>query len=888
MNSDRIKTSLENIFQDDRTWEHLPYKSRRIVFWYDPEAQFQQVFDELQLEKITKYQLSDNAFTAKYHLLIEHPDQSFLVYAPFAQPNDQDNWLIDIQSYSQTFAADPAALLFADFKFHQRNLEHLIRQHIKFFSDKRTQAIAAMNLDPQTSDRDLLLAMLSVLAGIKAANADMLLRQVLSAGLLESDNKYWIELQKFNLGDKFWAIVKDSTGFNDLKPSLDKLLKSLLITHFQMTMRGKCPEILRAYILSPSQKAYAFVEHWTNDRTDAETWIELSKQIEAELNLESAIADLLIESIYESNTFECIDRILIRVCVQELKTQASDLKRWQKWFDIRRTFIWHDKYPKYANTYRALSAAIELLTLIPSPIKGEGNKKLSLAPLLPLWEKGLGDEGKSITKSLFSAYTETLYLADRHYRKFIVASDDGLPILREQGMIDYIEQIYVNGFLAQLGEDWTKALQDLQNNLQNNWQIEGIPSQQDFFQHYIQKILQNSDREKVFVIISDALRYEVATELKEQIEKELRGNTKIEAQLGLLPSITKVGMAALLSGSKLEFTDDFENVLRDRMSTQGAEARQKVLQATAQVDATIISAAELLKMNSDQGREAIKPYRLIYIYHDNIDSIGDKAASERQVMAACDTAIAELLTLVKRICNSLNGTRLFITADHGFLYQRQEIAEPDKIPLPDSNHILKSSRRYLLQSANSSQPLANSCLSFTMPYNTKQAIVVVPKGNLRFAKQGAGSQFVHGGASLQEICVPVISYHHKRAEKGDEGRIQKVGVQVVAHARRVTNNRFTIRILQTEPVEGRWRSRTITIALYDPQTNKPITDIKTIELNSTSPQPTGREFSQILSVTVGNPPVNAQLIVRDRDDDLQLVCEPWTVSLAISDDFGDY
>ncbi|MFN9608273.1 MAG: BREX-1 system phosphatase PglZ type A, partial [Pseudanabaena sp.] len=175
-----------------------------------------------------------------------------------------------------------------------------------------------------------------------------------------------------------------------------------------------------------------------------------------------------------------------------------------------------------------------------------------------------------------------------------------------------------------------------------------------------------------------------------------------------------------------------------------------------------------------------------------------------------------------------------------------------------------------------------------IPDNTQNLCVVVPRGNLRFAKQGGGSQFVHGGASLQEICVPVISYRHKRSEKGNEDLIQKVGVQINARSRRVTNNRFNISILQTDPVIGRWRSRSITVALYDPQTNSPITDIKAIELNSDHPQPTEREFPQTLTVTVGNPPVSAYLIIRDRDDDSELLREAWTVSLAISNDFGDF
>jgi hypothetical protein len=118
---------------------------------------------------------------------------------------------------------------------------------------------------------------------------------------------------------------------------------------------------------------------------------------------------------------------------------------------------------------------------------------------------------------------------------------------------------------------------------------------------------------------------------------------------------------------------------------------------------------------------------------------------------------------------------------------------------------------------------------------------VVPRGTLRFAVQGAWAQFVHGGASLQEICVPVITYHHQRATKGDDALARKVGVQISVRERRVTNNRFSLTLVQTDAIEGRWRSRQVTVALYDIQTNKPITDVKKIELNSSSPNPSERE-----------------------------------------------
>jgi hypothetical protein len=277
---------------------------------------------------------------------------------------------------------------------------------------------------------------------------------------------------------------------------------------------------------------------------------------------------------------------------------------------------------------------------------------------------------------------------------------------------------------------------------------------------------------------------------------------------------------------------------------------------------------------------------LIYIYHNIIDAIGDKAASEHQVLAACSQAISELLRLVKKICNSINGTRVLITSDHGFLYQRRPITETDKRPLPKGEGILETNRRYVL--GRNLELEDSGTKAFRLPYDTGGTLALVPRGSLRFAIQGAGCQYVHGGASLQEICIPVISYHHQRAVKGDEGPVRKVGVQVNARARRVTNNRFSLSLVQTEAVEGRWRSRQVTVALYDPESLAPITDVPRAELSSSSVNPSDRDFSIRLTVTTTTPPTTAYLIIKDADDQSELLRETWTVNLGITNDFGDF
>lgn len=698
--------------------------------------------------------------------------------------------------------------------------------------------------------------MLSVLAGLKVPDAGTLIRRVLLGGLLESDNALWSEIDRFVSPEAFWEVVQEHTDFPKQNPSLNKLFVQLLVTHFAKSLHGAIPLQLANQVITPGQRAYAFIAQWMRDQQDSPGWKSLSSEVAEQLHIFDAIENLDPEVLFEAASFEVVDQVLIRTCVKmlraQIRQQTAELASWQTWLQARHTVIW---FPKYEKIYQALEAAIALLEFKQQYTEGFRQS----APVL------------------FKAYASDLHRFDRAYRHFIVESDDAQGDILK-GLIEDVENLYTQWFLDGLGDAWSNALGE-------RWELQGIASQTRFFGRYVLPILERSDREKAFVIISDALRYEVASELQEVIQKEIRGETSLEAQFGVLPSITRLGMAALLPlSSKLELIPGSDDVLLNGLSTKGMLARQKVLTQNSRIEATVLDAKDLLAMSTEDGRSVVQPYRLIYIYHNVIDAIGDKAPSERQVLSACGQAVSELLRLVKKICNSINGTNVIITADHGFLYQRRPIQEADKRPLPSSEAVLESKRRYLLAREWVSD---STLLHFSLPYAENSVVAIVPRGSLRFAVQGAGAQFVHGGASLQEVCVPVISYHHQRA-KGDEGPARKVGVQVSARVRRVTNNRFSLTLVQTDAVEGRWRSRQVTVALYDPQTNTPITDVRGAILSSTSPHPSGREISLRLTVTTTNPPTNAYLIVKDADDESELLRENWAVSLGIANDFGDF
>ena len=257
MNSTRIQSILQAYFTEDKEWKHA---DRRLVFWYDDHIQFQEVFDELNLPGIEKLQLADRPFTTKYHLLIESPNTPYLLYAPFPEPADDENWLLDLQKTGITFSADPAALLYADLGFTNRLLETFIRQHLAFFNNNRTQALQALQLPANTNDRELTIAMLSVPAKLKSPDPSLVIRQVLMQGLLEAENTLWQEITNLISAEAFWETVRDYIGFPGEKPSLRKLMLKILISHLDIGLQGATPPKLKPNVINPSQRAYAFLD----------------------------------------------------------------------------------------------------------------------------------------------------------------------------------------------------------------------------------------------------------------------------------------------------------------------------------------------------------------------------------------------------------------------------------------------------------------------------------------------------------------------------------------------------------------------------------------------------------------------------------------------------
>ncbi len=270
-----------------------------------------------------------------------------------------------------------------------------------------------------------------------------------------------------------------------------------------------------------------------------------------------------------------------------------------------------------------------------------------------------------------------------------------------------------------------------------------------------------------------------------------------------------------------------------------------------------------------------------------IDVIGDDPKSETKTFNAVHDAIEEIFSAVKKIAN-IYGTNIYITSDHGFLYCREPLEESDKLKIETLPSIVKN-RRFLLVSDDIN---IDGTVSISMDYilKNKGMKAVVPNGDIRFKMQGGGANYVHGGASLQEIVIPLVKYQHVRKDKATEKDINRpVKVDHIYLARKITNNSFTLKFFQKEPVTGKLKPAKLKIAIWDK--DRMISQEKLLIADRTSDNAEDRELKVNLSLMPGKYDKEKDYYLKMIDSDTGLeICQPvqYQINIAISMDFDDF
>jgi len=464
-------------------------------------------------------------------------------------------------------------------------------------------------------------------------------------------------------------------------------------------------------------------------------------------------------------------------------------------------------------------------------------------------------------------YTEQLYLADMFYRHSLEAYHD--LITKENP----IEQT-INDTKNQLDQEYAK----LANVLNLEW-LTCIKEREDLFDSLtIGKQEDVFDREsepnaKQVVIISDALRYEVAAELMQELAKE-KHIAKLVAYKAMLPTETKYCKTALLPHRTLELQGS--DMLIDGQVLTTTEQRTAHL-ARYKNGAVCVKYEDVMNGDQTSNRELFKR-PLVYIFHDVIDE-NSHPQNPFEIIRSCRTAINQLVVLVKRLHATWNVANVVVTADHGFIYNDIRFEEKDKHSINDP-FIEKKTRYYLTNSTVEIEGIVKFPLEKVSGItSTTPTYVAVPIGTNRLAAPG-GYNFAHGGAALQEMIIPVIKSNLRRTDK-----TEKVGLSLMSHNLNMVSSRLKFQIIQSEAVSMTVMERKVVCQVFNG--DEPVTAEKELLLNSPdAANLNNRVFEMTLNLTKSVSSSVLQLRIYDVDDRLNpLIKETVKNNTMIEQDF---
>ena len=468
--------------------------------------------------------------------------------------------------------------------------------------------------------------------------------------------------------------------------------------------------------------------------------------------------------------------------------------------------------------------------------------------------KGLGSLVLNTPDDYVRFYTERFYLVDQYYRlaveKYYQLKLSEMPI----SQAIYTTRDRLNENYAKitniLNLEWTKCLKEKGDGFKS------VSLNRQY--HFYRENVENSQN-NITVIISDALRYEMAEELMEKLGS-IKHSAKMEVMLGTLPTETKYAKYSLFPYSKL--TLDGDEMKMDTIGTTSISKDQCTTHLTKFKEGSLCVNFDKVKNYSDENRSLyFKGRPIVYVFHDTIDDTGHNDNPSRTVNE-CRSSIVELVEFIGRLHASYNVSNVILTSDHGFLLNDIEFKDKDKQPVKE-DYVEKKTRYYLTRSDKEEEGVAKFKLTEVSAMTDYTMWVAVPTGTNRFSASG-GYSFAHGGASLQELLIPVI-YSYRKKTKGKE----KVNVSILEANLKMTSSRLKFTLIQSEAISEDLQARSVQCAIF--VGNEQVTAWKDVRLESSDEENVNNRLTIVeLMLNVQTDANIMELRIYDKDDTSKL------------------
>ena len=282
----------------------------------------------------------------------------------------------------------------------------------------------------------------------------------------------------------------------------------------------------------------------------------------------------------------------------------------------------------------------------------------------------------------------------------------------------------------------------------------GSHQQRTLYEQAVHPLTLTSDKVAVFVI--DAFRYEMATELVE----ELRGPgtvVDLKARLAELPTITSVGMnvlAPVAQGERLAVAGIFQGFKTGEFTVRKPDDRARAMGLrSVGKPALLLKLADVCDVATAKLTKDVKPHQLIVVHSKEIDDAGEANVG----LPTFESTLRQIKAAWHHL--QLAGVKSFVfTADHGFLLQDETTQERPFGTKRDPQ------RRHIVDEHPRAEAGMVHVSMSSLGYDGIPGYLLFRDDTAVFATGTPGATFVHGGNSLQERVIPILTVTRKHRE----------------------------------------------------------------------------------------------------------------------------
>jgi hypothetical protein len=290
--------------------------------------------------------------------------------------------------------------------------------------------------------------------------------------------------------------------------------------------------------------------------------------------------------------------------------------------------------------------------------------------------------------------------------------------------------------------------------------------QRTLFDDVVLRMSREQGTTAMFVV--DALRYEMAEELFATFEAGAATTAHLRARLAELPTVTEVGMNVLAPvaapGGRLRPSVDGRKIKGFRTgeyTVHDPETRQRAMRDRA--DGTRcpwLTLDEIVARTPESLRQAIRGANLVVVHSREIDDLGE--ADTAFVSLASFDVVIHRLRAAWALLREAGVRRFVITADHGFLL----LSDPTRTP---HGRKIDPRQRCAIDTVAHDRPDAVRVALADLKYDDTTHHLHMPTTTAVFDTAQRPS-FVHGGNSLQERVIPVITLEYRAGAGGSQVR----------------------------------------------------------------------------------------------------------------------